>query len=205
MKLGHPFQLPRIEEILAGGKFWGYLDTSALQMRYVIAAHFVKDCGNIVEVGGYRRNAITNFLTGDHKSVTVFSLDAEFEESERDTLNSTPCTVKHIRDYFQNYSLPASDLGLVALGLEIHGTLSPIYELLQRAKTAVIEVPIDHQPSVECLKQILSNAGARVRCHVSLDFSENEPILRDELMQTNLNIPFWRRSLYVLEPKMLQK
>ena len=37
----HPWQVPRIQEILSGKKFWGYLDTEALQTRYVLAAHFV--------------------------------------------------------------------------------------------------------------------------------------------------------------------
>jgi hypothetical protein len=102
----------------------------------------MKDSKNVVEVGGYRRNAITHFLTGHHNSVSVFSLDAEFEEFERNTLNGRPCIVKHIRDYFQNYSHPTADLGLVVLGLEIHGALAPFYELVRNASVAVIEVPV---------------------------------------------------------------
>src|SRR5262249_35063152 len=129
LSIEHPFQSPRLGDIRAGKKFWGYLDTEALQIRYAIAAHFLKDCKNVVEVGGYRRNAITHFLTGHHESVTVFSLDAEFEECERDTLNGAPCMVKHIRNYFQTFSHSTDDLGLVALGLEIYGALMPFYEL----------------------------------------------------------------------------
>ena len=53
----HPLQHPRWEEIEGGGKFWGYLDTEALQMRYVLAAHFVRDAGNVIEIGGYRHDA----------------------------------------------------------------------------------------------------------------------------------------------------
>ena len=168
-------------------------------MRYAIAAHFVKDCRNVVEVGGYRCNSITHFLTGHHNSVTVFSLDAEFEECERDTLNGAPCMVKHIRDYFQKHAHPHVDLGLVALGLELHGTLPPFCELVRRAAVAVIEVPVGHQPSVECLNLILDNVRPRIRCHVNFDFSANEPLLREELLKTNMNVPFWKRSLYVFE------
>jgi len=76
---------PRLAEIQTGQKFWGYLDTEALQMRYVLAAHFLRNVEHIVEVGGYRSNAITNFLTHAPADVTVFSLDAEFER-----MNDTP-------------------------------------------------------------------------------------------------------------------
>jgi hypothetical protein len=205
LSVEHPFQSPRLEHIRAGGKFWGYLDTEALQMRYVLAAHFLKDCKHVVEIGGYRRNAITHFLTGHHDSVTVFSLDAEFEECERDTLNGAPCMVKHIRDYFQGHYQPVGEFGLVALGLEVQGSLAPFYELVRGAAVSVIEIAIDHQPSLECLNLIIDNAKLRVRCHVNLDFSANEPSLREELRDTNMNTPFWKRSLYVFEPQTAAK
>src|SRR2546426_11697428 len=99
----NPFQLPRLSEIEAGKKFWGYLDTDAFRTRYVLAAHFVRHARHIVEIGGYRDNVITNFLTGAHESVTVYSLDAEFDPLERDSLNGTPCRGRHIRDFFQNH------------------------------------------------------------------------------------------------------
>jgi len=197
----NPFQVPRLEEIQTGKKFWGYLDTEALQMRYVLAAHFLRNVRHIVEVGGYRNNAITNFVTHSHDAITVFSLDAEFEAMERDTLNGAPCRVRHIQDYFQNHPPPAKPFGLVALGLEIHGDLAPFLGLVREAQAAVMEVPIDHRPSVDCLTAILTNVPCRVRCQVDLDFSSNEPLLRDELVATNMNVPFWKRRMYVLEAR----
>src|ERR1051326_7998337 len=106
----HPLQLPRINEIREGKKFWGYLDTVALQTRYVLAAHFLRNTRNIIEIGGYRNNLITRFLTGTHDSVSIFSLDAEFEPSEQDTLNGAPCRVRHIHDYFQSSLLETKRL-----------------------------------------------------------------------------------------------
>ncbi len=196
----NPFQLPRLQEILEGKKFWGYLDTEALQTRYVIAAHFVRNARNIVEIGGYRDNVITRFLTGSHRSVTVYSLDAEFESLEVESLNGAACRVRHINDYFQGYPYAEAGLGVVALGLEILGDLDPFYELLRRSQVAVIEVPVDHSPSVECLNLILRNVEVRVVCQINLDFSSNEAILRDEILKTNMNVPFWKRNMYVLEP-----
>ncbi len=195
----NPLQLPRVQEILDGKKFWGYLDTPALQSRYVLAAHFLRNTRSIVEVGGYRNNVITRFLTGPHDSVTVFSLDAEFEPLELETLNGAPCRVRHIKDYFQNHSYPEAGLGVVALGLEIIGDMNPFYDLLRRCQVAVIEVPVDHVPSVEHLNLVLENVEFRVLCRVNLDLSPNEEILRDELQRTNMNVPFWKQNMYSLE------
>ena len=192
--------MPRLQEILAGKKFWGYLDTEALQSRYVLAAHFVKDARNIVEIGGYRDNVITRFLTGTHDSVSVFSLDAEFETFEAETLNGAPCRVRHVSDYFQNYPFPTESLAVIVLGIEILGDFDPLCNLLSNADVAVIEVPIDHAPSVDCLGAILQRTNLRVAVQINLDLSPNEFIIGDELAKTNMNKPFWKRNVYVLRP-----
>lgn len=196
----HPLQLPRIGEIREGKKFWGYLDTVALQTRYVLAAHFVRNARNIIEIGGYRNNVITRFLTGVHDSVSVFSLDAEFEPLEQDTLNGAPCRVRHVHDYFQNYEHPSESLAVVVLGIEILGDRQPLLDLLRKAQVVVIEVPVDHAPSVEWLNVILAELGVPVSCQINLDYSPNEAILQQELAQTNMNVPFWKRNVYVIEP-----
>ncbi len=199
----NPFQVPRLEEIRAGSKFWGYLDTEALRTRYVLAAHFVRQCRHIIEIGGYRENVITGFLHGCHETVTVFSLDEEFTPLERAELNGSPCRVRHIRDYFQSHaelaSLAETDFGLVVLGLEIQGNLAPFLQLVRRSRITVLEVAQDHPPGIVALEQILTSIPARTVCRVDLDLSANEPLLRDELA-SNMNRPFWRRRLHVLEP-----
>ena len=196
----HPWQVPRLQEILSGKKFWGYLDTEALQTRYVLAAHFVRNVRNVVEIGGYRENVITRFLTGTHDSVSVFSLDAEFETLETETLNGAPCRVRHVSDYFQNYTHPAESLGVIVLGIEILGDFDPLCDLLSHADVAVVEVPIDHNPSVACLGAILQRTNLRVAVQINLDFSPNEAIVGDELARTNMNVPFWKRNVYILRP-----
>src|SRR5262249_10360039 len=150
-----------------------YLDTDALRTRYVLAAHFVRQAAHIVEIGGYRDNVITNFLSGRHDSVTVFSLDAEFEPLERETLNDHPCRVRHIRDFFQGYPPPTAGLAVVTLGLEIHGGLDAFYDLVRRADRAVVEIPVDHLPSVECFDQLRAHVEMRVACQINMDLSPN--------------------------------
>jgi hypothetical protein len=196
----HPLQLPRIHEIREGKKFWGYLDTVALQTRYVLAAHFLRNTRNIIEIGGYRNNVITRFLTGAHDSVSVFSLDAEFEPLEQESLNGAPCRVRHIHDYFQNYPHPTESLGVVALGIEILGDREPLWNLLGQAEVVVIEVPVDHVPSVQWFQEILEKLNVPITCQINLDYSPNETLLRNELAQTNMNVPFWKRNVYVIEP-----
>jgi hypothetical protein len=195
----NPFQLPRLREIEAGRKFWGYLDTEALRTRYVLAAHFVRSATHIVEIGGYRDNVITNFLTGSHESVTVYSLDAEFEPLEHDTLNRAPCRVRHVRDFFQTHEHPTDHFAVVALGLEIHGEVDAFHELVGRADRAVLEIPPAHQPSVECLSRLRAHVDMRLMCQVNLDLSPNEAMLREQLRETNMNTPFWKRDLYVFD------
>jgi hypothetical protein len=199
MQPKNPLQVPRFAEIQNGGKFWGYLDSVALQSRYVLAAHFLRRARHIVEVGGYRNNLITNFLTGHHESVTVYSLDAEFEPQTRDTLNGAACRVRHIGDYFQNGEHPTEGLGVLALGLEIQGDLSPFVGLVRASQVAVLEVPIGHEPTAGCLRQVLTAVPHQVVCQIDLDLSSNESRLQEELQSTNMNKPFWRRRLYVLE------
>ncbi len=199
METMNPHQRPRLREIEAGRKFWGYLDTEAFRSRYVLAAHFVRRARHVIEIGGYRDNLITNFLTGPHESVTVYSLDAEFTPDERDSLNGAPSRVRHVRDYFQHHPAPDGDLAIVALGLEIHGGVDAFYDLVRRATTTVVEVPVDHRPSVDCLTALLHHVPLVTRCRIDLDLSANAPLLADELRAHSMNPPFWRRHVYVLD------
>ena len=199
----NPFQLPRLDEIRAGSRFWGYLDTEALRTRYVLAGYFVRACPHIVEIGGYRDNVITAFLGGHHQSVTVFSLDEEFEPLERAELNGAPCRVRHLREYFQSRpelsAVPAGTMGLIALGLEIHGEMQPLLDLIRTSRVCVLEVAQDHPPGVAALDGILSAVRTRTTCRIDLDLSANEPMLQKELAM-NMNRPFWRRRMFIVEP-----
>lgn len=199
----NPYQVPRIDEIRAGRKFWGYLDTEALRTRYVLAAHFVRECRHVIEIGGYRGNVITSFLRGQHEQVTVFSLDEEFEPLEREELNGAPCRVRHIRDFFQSHVETAlkanASLGVVVLGLELHGDLPPLLALLKRSQVVVLEASADYPPGVAVMDEILCAVPARTICCIDLDLSANEPLLQEEL-KANMNRPFWRRRMHVIEP-----
>jgi hypothetical protein len=108
--------------------------------------------------------------------------------------------VRHIHDYVQNYEHPTESLGVVALGIEILGDREPLWNLLRQAQVVVIEVPKDHAPSVQWLNEILEKLNVPVSCQINLDYSPNEALLQHELAKTNMNVPFWKRNVYVLEP-----
>ena len=107
--------------------------------------------------------------------------------------------MRHVRDYFQNYTHTTDDLAVVALGLEIHGGIDSFHGLVRDATTTVVEMPVDHRPSVECLNALLASVALRVRCQINLDLSPNDELLRDELRASSMNPPFWRRHVYVLD------
>lgn len=48
-------------------------------------------------------------------------------------------------------------------------------------------------------EQILSAVPSQTICRFDLDFSANEPLLKEEL-ESNMNRPFWRRRMQVIRP-----
>jgi hypothetical protein len=184
-----------------GERHWAYLETMAFQTRYVLAANFVRDLKNIIEIGGWGRNVITNFLAGPHASVTVYSLEAEFEARTEYMLNGHPCTVRYIRDHFQNHQIVADRLGVVALGLDLVGESEPLLALLLRSERAVVEAAQDYDLSTALLKQIIEHPGIRVTCQINLDLRENVRLMRSQLGKIGQEHPIWRRVLYVIEPR----
>src|SRR5262249_41870450 len=112
---------PDAQPITPGPKEWKYLESRAFATRYVLAAHFVRACRFVIEVGG-SATATDHFLTGAHDGVLV--LDPLARERSADVLNGRPCSVAHVRARFQDvdWHIPAgADYGLVMLGLEIQG------------------------------------------------------------------------------------
>lgn len=78
-----------------------FYEHDAFKSRYVIAAHHLRGCRHIVEIGGYR-TPITHFLTSQHASVTV--LDPYVKPVANETLNGAPCRVRHFPMMFEDYA-----------------------------------------------------------------------------------------------------
>jgi hypothetical protein len=183
-----------------GRKGWNYLNSDAFTTRYVLAAHFVRECRAVVEIGG-SVPSIDDFLTGIHDSVLV--IDPRIEESDSDMLRGKRCRVAHVRARFQDVDwqvLAGIDYGLVMLGLYLDG-LEPchyemLYRLINQARVTVIEFPPSWEPSRRQFEMIRANTRTRVTFQVLLDLTYN-----DLGNLENSWPPRCDRAIHVLQPR----
>ena len=101
-----------------------HLSGPASEIRQVLAAHFVRDCPHILEIGGYIR-PVTNYLT--HRPISVISVDPKTPPFEADELNGHPCKVRHVDKKFQQveyaYAPHSYDAAfMLALAIETAGS-----------------------------------------------------------------------------------
>jgi hypothetical protein len=124
-----------------------HLAGPAASLRQVLAAHAVRDCAHIVEIGGAGL-PITGFLTHRPASVTV--VDPKIPAFAAQRLNGSACRVRHLAAKLQEVDLdPEKPFGLVLLGLSLkpfgRGEAVPpvLLDLARRAATLVIDYALD--------------------------------------------------------------
>lgn len=129
------------------GVLLSHLAGPAASLRQVLAAHAVRACAHIVEIGGAGL-PITGFLTHRPSSVTV--VDPKIPAFEGGTLNGFPCRVRHLAAKLQEVDLaPEQPFGLVLLGLSLkpfgRGEAVPpvLLDLAGKAATLVIDYALD--------------------------------------------------------------
>jgi hypothetical protein len=66
-----------------------FYEHDAFRSRYVLAAHHLRGCRHVVEIGGYR-TPISTFLHGHHESVTT--IDPYVRPYASGTASRPPCT-----------------------------------------------------------------------------------------------------------------
>jgi hypothetical protein len=156
---------------------WRYLRSEAFSVRNVLAAHFVRDCPTVVEIGGWH-TPIDAYLTGAHDAVVV--VDPFIREATLEELGGRPCRVRHVRARFQDlaWTVRRDDFGLVILGLDLEGLSADdeqaLTELVRRARTTVIEFPSSWGPSRVQYERLLAESGADVRVRTRLDLAGND-------------------------------
>ena len=135
-------------DALAGTRL-PHLASPAAALRQVLAAHAVRNCADIIEIGGAGL-PITGFITHHPASVTV--IDPKIPAYEADTLNGLPCRLRHLAAKLQEVEIaPAGPYALVLLGLSLkpygrHAATPP--ELLALAAGAAVLV-IDYALDLE--------------------------------------------------------
>ena len=123
-----------------------HLSGPGAAIRQVLAAHFVRDCPHIVEIGGHLR-PVTDYLT--HAPLSVLSVDPKTPPLEAEELHGRPCKVRHVSRKFQEveYDYAPMSYGLVLLGysLKAFGSREPLGQLLfgliDNARTVILEYP----------------------------------------------------------------
>jgi len=124
-----------------------HLAGPAAALRQVLAAHAVRDCAHVVEIGGAGL-PITAFLT--HRPVSVTVIDPKIPAFAAEALNGFPCRVRHLAAKLQEVDLVLEEpFGLVLLGLSLKPfgraeAVPPVLlELARRASTLVIDYALD--------------------------------------------------------------
>lgn len=173
-----------------------HLDGPSSEIRQVLAAHFVRDCAHVVELGGHLR-PVTRYLT--HHPASVLSVDPKTPPFEADELNGRPCRVRHVAKKFQDvdFDYEPRSYGLVLLGysLKPKGGRSPLdrtlFGLVDNAKVVVIDFPPALARATDQMPSILGRPGLAVHCSIDLR-------LHDAAIEGS---PYRDRRFYVLRPE----
>jgi hypothetical protein len=172
-----------------------HLAAPVLTARHALAAHFLRGCPHIVEIGGYK-TPITAYLT--HQPQSVLSVDPKIEPLQRDELNGAPCRVRHVARKFQQVTmdLEAYSYGLVMLGysLKPYGERQPdadqLFGLIDLAARTVIDYMIDLARPEAQLPRLLGR-GTLSEVH-RIDMQFHDAVIGGQ--------PPANRRLLVLEP-----
>jgi hypothetical protein len=127
-----------------------HLEGPASSVRQVLAAHFLRDCPHIVEIGSHT-SPITPYIT--HRPLSVLCVDPKTPPFESEGLHGHPCKIRHIDRKFQDveYDYQPHTYGLVLLGysLKPFGRKEPLGELLFSLVDNARIVVIDYAPELE--------------------------------------------------------
>jgi hypothetical protein len=172
-----------------------HLSGPAAAIRQVLAAHFVRGCPHVLEIGGHRR-PVTGYLT--HAPLSVTSIDPKTAEYEADELNGRPCRVRHIARKFQDVELDFAprSYGLVLLGysLKPFGKREPLgklmFSLLDNASVVVIDYTPEFERAASQVPSILARPTLTSYCSFELKLED------PEIAAT----PYARRRFHVLHP-----
>ena len=157
-----------------------YLLTEGAMSRYVLAAHYVRDCQSVIEIGGFK-TPITRFLTRVPAQVLV--VDPLIQPYTATTLNGQPCRIEHRAAMFQSesFQVQAGTYGVVLLGASMkHFSDEPtqrrrewdkLISLLSSARVAVLEFAVDWGLGRSNVESLVEGAGLDLRVQLDIDLS----------------------------------
>lgn len=148
MKVAGPYaSTPAKASDAPAGTLLPHLASPAAALRQVLAAHAVRSCAHIVEIGGAGL-PITGFLTHRPDSVTV--IDPKIPDFAAETLNGAPCRLRHRAAKLQEVEIePPGPYALILLGLSLKpfgrsGATPPqLLALAADAQVLVVDYALD--------------------------------------------------------------
>lgn len=170
-------QSPAKASVAENGIRLPHLAGMAAELRQVLAAHALRGCEHVVEIGGAGL-PITGFLTHRPKSVTV--IDPKIPAFADETLNGAPCRVRHIAAKLQQVDLAPSSgrLGLVLLGLSLkpYGSAPALGDellaLVRRADVLVIDYALELERAQGQIGPLLETRGAPAVIDIELRLND---------------------------------
>jgi hypothetical protein len=172
-----------------------HLLSPVLMGRQALAAHFLRNCTDIVELGGHKA-PITPFLMHGPKSVV--SVDPKIVPLETDRLHGRACQVRHIAAKFQqvDFDVEPFEYGLVMLGYSMKGygaeqaVNEQLMQLVDAAKVTVIDHVVDFARADTQLPALLDRGTVREVCRLDIQF-------HDAVVE---GLPYANRRMLVFEP-----
>lgn len=172
-----------------------HLLSPVMSSRQALAAHFLRACDHIIELGGYKA-PITPFLTHGPKS--VLSVDPKMAPFEAEQLHGKPCRVRHVAAKFQRmeFDIEPDEYGLAILGYSLkgYGDRNPddevLFELVDKARVTVIDHAVGFERAQSQLPAVLGRGTVQEICRI-------DSTLHDEMISGS---PYAHRRLRVFEP-----
>lgn len=164
-------------ETSADGVLLPHLSGPGSPVRQVMAAHFLRDCETVIEIGGAGL-PIARFLTHHPKAVTV--IDPKIEPFRAEHLNGAPCRVEYIQAKFQAVTLEPEpgEYGLVILGLSLkpfgrQGAIDPrLIRWVDQAKIVIIDYPVNRDRSSEQFPELVGRGTLEELVRIKLQIED---------------------------------
>lgn len=156
-----------------------HLEGPASAVRQVLAAHFLRDCPHIVEIGSHR-SPITPYIT--HRPLSVLCVDPKTPPFESERLHGHPCKVRHIDRKFQDveYDYQPHTYGLVLLGysLKPFGRKEPLgdllFSLVDNARIVVIDYPPELERASSQVPLIVTRPSLSAVCSFDIKLNDQQ-------------------------------
>ena len=155
---------------------WKYLNTEPFYARYVLAAHYMTGCKNVLEVGGAQ---IYHFLRGPHEhvkcvdplAVPQFGRLSKFGRLIGRTVEVQDCKISEADCTFY----AGAPYGLVSLGYELAPEYLELFSsLVAKSTVAVVESWETWPRFVQMVRYVLDHTKKEINVRMSLDLSGND-------------------------------